>query len=224
MGNNSKDNDDAFKEQGDGEDEHEHDGIGVDDGIGGAVDDDARTATAAAAPQQESKQEAAAAAAHSQETTTTPSKSTTSPTPSSSPNFIRISELTPSDVVCGRGIPWTSYEGNQLMHQVVDGFRDKYLNCQKKEKRYWVQHALSLLKREYGTRFVKQVSNAKANANANSASATSTMSQFQQEAKEAEEHDKNDDDSGGGDNDVVDDTKAAAPVLFQLVDDQGECA
>lgn len=110
-------------------------------------------------------------------------------------SFIRISELTKSDIVCGRGIPWTSYAGNQQMHVVVDGFRDKYLTCHKKEKRYWVRHVLQLLKQEYGARFVKQVQVGEADNDA----------EHEQEAATAE-----------------DSTKAAAPVVFRFVDDQGE--
>ena len=66
-----------------------------------------------------------------------------------------IYNKTPNDILCGRGIPIVNYHGNIRLHQIVDKYREQYLNCARMNKQTMLKAIVKEVK-EGGARFLKR--------------------------------------------------------------------
>ncbi|KAG7338948.1 hypothetical protein IV203_002677 [Nitzschia inconspicua] len=71
---------------------------------------------------------------------------------------VRGSDLSPDDILLGRGVPMQRHPGNIRMHHLINSYRHQYRKASRSEKALMIQEVLQKLK-EGGVRFRKRADN-----------------------------------------------------------------
>eukprot|EP00539_Tryblionella_compressa_P007001 CAMPEP_0178772550 /NCGR_PEP_ID=MMETSP0744-20121128/22612_1 /TAXON_ID=913974 /ORGANISM="Nitzschia punctata, Strain CCMP561" /LENGTH=536 /DNA_ID=CAMNT_0020429255 /DNA_START=202 /DNA_END=1812 /DNA_ORIENTATION=- len=75
-----------------------------------------------------------------------------------SKNAVRTSEVSPNDILCGRGAPISRHDGNLRMHRIVSEYRERYLNSSRNDKAVLIHEVIGRVKQD-GARFLKRMGN-----------------------------------------------------------------